>query len=75
MRVHRFVVTAASPVFKAMLGSQMAESLTASVSIDAEPADVLTLLQFMYLGVLVRCCPQTFDVIMNVKLCDCLNCV
>jgi len=52
IRAHRCIVTSASPVFKAMLASEMAENLNASVSIDAESEDIMSMLKFMYLGIL-----------------------
>lgn len=50
IRVHRCVLAAASPVFKAMLETEMVESRTLTASIDAEPEDCEAMLRFVYSG-------------------------
>ena len=50
LRAHSCILSAASPVFKAMLQSGMTEGLSLSVNIDAEPAELLAMLRFIYTG-------------------------
>ncbi|CAK9070989.1 Speckle-type POZ protein-like (HIB homolog 2) (Roadkill homolog 2) [Durusdinium trenchii] len=50
LRAHGCILSAASPVFKAMLSSGMSEGLTSSVSVDADPSELLAMLRFIYLG-------------------------
>ncbi|CAJ1334205.1 unnamed protein product [Effrenium voratum] len=50
IRAHGCILSAASPVFKAMLASGMAEGLSSSMAVDAEPAELLAMLRFVYLG-------------------------
>merc|ERR1712232_736041 len=57
-RVHRCVLASASPVFRAMLSSPMLESRNSSVRVaDADPADFLAMLRFVYLGELTDVTP------------------
>ena len=50
LKAHRCILSAASPVFKAMLASGMSEGLSSSVSVDADPSELLVVLRFIYLG-------------------------
>jgi len=49
-RAHGCILSAASPVFKAMLASGMAEGLSSSMTVDADPSELLAMLRFIYLG-------------------------
>lgn len=48
IRCHRSVLAAASPVFEAMVDSEMQEGCQAFVSIDEAPDDLLAMLEFIY---------------------------
>ena len=50
IRAHSCILSAASPVFKAMLASGMTEGLSSSVLLDAEPSELLAMLRFIYTG-------------------------
>eukprot|EP00434_Breviolum_minutum_P000257 symbB.v1.2.000211.t3/scaffold21.1/size436794/30 len=50
LRAHGCILSAASPVFKAMLASGMAEGLSSSMTVDADPSELLAMLRFIYLG-------------------------
>ena len=50
LRAHSCILSAASPVFKAMLASGMAEGLSSSALLDAEPAELMAMLRFIYTG-------------------------
>ena len=50
LRAHSCILSAASPVFKAMLASGMSEGISSSVLLDAEPAELLAMLRFIYTG-------------------------
>eukprot|EP00438_Fugacium_kawagutii_P022373 Skav205223 [mRNA] locus=scaffold400:289953:291471:- [translate_table: standard] len=50
LRAHGCILSAASPVFKAMLGSGMSEGLSNSMAVEADPAELQAMLRFIYLG-------------------------
>lgn len=50
LRAHGCILSAASPVFKAMLSSGMSEGLSNSMSVEADPAELQAMLRFIYLG-------------------------
>ena len=50
LRAHGCILSAASPVFKAMLSSGMSEGLTSSMTVEADPAELQAMLRFIYLG-------------------------
>mmetsp|Transcript_23536 Transcript_23536/g.44408 ORF Transcript_23536/g.44408 Transcript_23536/m.44408 type:complete len:271 (+) Transcript_23536:96-908(+) len=50
LRAHGCILSAASPVFKAMLASGMTERLTSSMNVDAEHSELLVVLRFIYTG-------------------------
>jgi len=49
-RVHGCMLAAASPVFRAMLSSEMIESQQRSAKVDADPQDVVAMVRFAYMG-------------------------
>lgn len=70
LRCHRAVLAAASPVFEAMVDSEMQEGSQAFASIDEMPEDITAMLQFVYTEQI----PQDLDclsILRILRIADC----